>query len=324
MVFVCSTFPSRWISNKGSFCFPTHSFVISFPLGPLRIMINLLVLSLTLFLCLSNVVHGVGMTIPPILINDKKKYSGLNHLYNCVSYPTVKDDIILVHINSGDKIAAQSLNLNIFDSDSNTLRIKNDLSQTLDLMFTNLNNPAKINDDLSKKSNILNRLHLGYQNQPESDISTDLFNSNKGRSFIHICFDNLYGDKSWNFRPSSRDIEISVEIKNMTTIKQTNYNKYAKYFQSKQEKENSNFNEGDFDSKISSVEQELNDVVENLKNSANILSNLMDLEFKLRDVNESIFARYTKLSIILLTCIGIFGIGQVLYFKCLMRKTKVL
>lgn len=275
-------------------------------------------------LYLSKVVHGVGMTIPPILIGEQKKYSSLNHLYNCISYPTVKDDIILVHVDSGDKIPSQSLNLNIFDSDSNTLRLKNGLSQSLDLMFTNLNNPSKINDDLSKKSNILNRLHLGYRGLPESDISTDLFNSNKGRSFIHICFDNVYGDKSWNFIPSSHDIEINVEIKNMTTIKQTNYNNYAKYFKSKQEKGTFILNENDFDSKVTSVEQELNDVVENLKNSANILSNLMDQEFKLRDVNESIFDRYTKTSIVLITCIGILGIGQVLYFKCLMKKTKVL
>lgn len=287
-------------------------------------MVNLLVIPLLIVLYLSNVVHGVGMSIPPILIGEQKKYSSLDHLYNCISYPTVKDDIILVHVDSGDKIPSQSLNLNIFDSDSNTLRLKNDLSQSLDLMFTNLNNPSKINDDLTKKSNILNRLHLGYHNLPESDISTDLFNSNKGRSFIHICFDNIYGDKSWNFIPSSRDIEITVEIKNMTTIKQTNYNNYAKYFKNKQEKGKIILNENDFDSKVTSVEQELNDVVENLKNSANILSNLMDQEFKLRDVNESIFDRYTKNSIILITCIGILGICQVLYFKCLMKKTKVL
>lgn len=86
-------------------------------------------------------VLGLGLIIEPTLAGDFKKYSSINNVQNCVSYQTVKDDLILVRIKSGDKFVSQSLNLNIFDLDNNKIRVRDDISKELNFMFTNLNNP---------------------------------------------------------------------------------------------------------------------------------------------------------------------------------------
>lgn len=290
-------------------------------------------------------IQGLGLSIPPVQKSDAKHYSSLDHLYNCISYPTVKDDIILVTVDAGDKLPSQTLNLHIFDSDANDLRIKKGLSQSFELLFTNLNSPNQfdVNNNLVKKSKILNKLNLGLNthksNQANNQRTQEVLNSHKGKSLIYICFDNLYNDKSWSFKPQFHDVQVSVDIKNITTIKQTNYKNYAKYFQmhqkSKLKEDNSptrdeiinhlqNFNEDDFDNKIQFIESELNIIIENLKNSEIMLSNLMEQEFKLRDINESIYSRYTLLSAILVSAICLFGLFQIVYFKCYLKKTKVL
>lgn len=289
------------------------------------------------FVYLYNCVDAIGMTIPPVIVGDQKKYSSLNYLYNCMSYSTVKDDIIMVHINSGNVIASQNLHLHIFDSESNKLRYKKSISQNLDLIFTNLNNPTQFDDSngLLKRTNILNKFHFGSnsgsddKNHPGLRSSNDesaqeLLNSDKGKSLIYICFDNLYSDKSWSFKPKPRDVEISVEIKNMTSMKQTNYETYAKYFQRKVEDSKTTFDEKDFDKKIKLIDAQLKEATENLKSLEVILSDLLIQEHKLRDVNESIFSRYTMVSILFLIAIFLFGLVQLIYFKCYLKKTKVL
>lgn len=291
--------------------------------------------------------YGLGLIVPPHLVGDNKKYSSINNLLNCVSYPTVKDDIIILTVNSGEKLPSQVLNMNIFDSENNKIRYKGDISDEMNLIFTNLNNPLQINHNYAHspdKRNILNKLHLGRNKEQER--VDELMNSDSGKSLIYICFDNLYLDKSWSFQPQDREVEIFVDIKNMTSIKQTNYNIYAQYFKKfkynsdkgvdakNSEKKSQNegtdkslkkdFTQNDFENNIKLLESELSDVVENLKNSELILKNLMEQESKLRDANEKIFSEYTKVSIIMIVIISIFGLAQLVYFRCYLKKRKYL
>jgi hypothetical protein len=291
--------------------------------------------------------YGLGLIVTPHLVGDNKKYSSINNLLNCVSYPTVKDDIIILTVDSGEKLPSQVLNMNIFDSENNKIRYKGDISEEMNLIFTNLNNPLQINRnyaDSPDKRNILNKIHLGRNKEQER--VDELMNSDTGKSLIYICFDNLYLDKSWSFQPQDRDVEIFVDIKNMTTIKQTNYNLYAQYFkkfkynsdqgvdaknnEKKSKKEGTDktlkkdFTQNDFENNIKLLESELSDIVENLKNSELILTNLMEQESKLRDANERIFSEYTKVSIIMIVAISIFGMAQLVYFRCYLKKRKYL
>ena len=291
--------------------------------------------------------YGLGLIVTPHLVGDNKKYSSINNLLNCVSYPTVKDDIIILTVDSGEKLPSQVLNMNIFDSENNKIRYKGDISEEMNLIFTNLNNPLQINRnyaDSPDKRNILNKIHLGRNKEQER--VDELMNSDTGKSLIYICFDNLYLDKSWSFQPQDRDVEIFVDIKNMTTIKQTNYNLYAQYFKKfkynsdkgvdakNNDKKSKNegtdktlkkdFTQNDFENNIKLLESELSDVVENLKNSELILKNLMEQESKLRDANERIFSEYTKVSIIMIVAISIFGMAQLVYFRCYLKKRKYL
>lgn len=287
--------------------------------------------------------YGLGLIVPPQSVGDKKKYSSLNNLLNCVSYPTVKDDIIIVTINSGEKSPSQILNLNIFDSENNQIRYKRDISDELNLIFTNLNNPRHIDQSYEHgpdKRNILNKLHLGRNKEQER--VNELMHSDTGKSLIYICFDNLYLDKSWSFHPLDKEVEMFVDIKNMTTIKQTNYNIYAQYFKKFKYNDKSNdetknnevkidnkntkkeFTQVDFENNIKLLESELSDTVEGLKNSELILKNLMEQEYKLRDTNERIYSEYTKISIIILVFICIMGLIQLIYFRFYLKKRKLL
>lgn len=294
-------------------------------------------------------VHSLGLIIPPILSGDNNKYSDINNLLNCISYPTVKDDIIVLTIDSGDKLPSQVLNLNIFDSENNKIRFKGDISQDMTIIFTNLNNPSLINginDVQDMRSNILNRfLPLARADRKQERVN-ELMSSDSGKSLIYICFDNIYKDKSWSFHPQDRDVGIEVNIKNMTAMQQPDYSIYSLYFNKLNSDEenkkirgkgsedvndnkysqipNRLFTKDDFDTNIKLLESKLNDVIENLKNSELILENLMQQEYKLRDVNEAIYSGYTKISCIMLVLIGIAGIVQMVYFRCYLKKRKVL
>ncbi|CAK7901109.1 hypothetical protein CAAN1_06S02498 [[Candida] anglica] len=335
------------------------------------------------FLLLVSQVAALGLTIEPTLAGDKRKYSGLQNLHNCISYPTVRDDIIMVRINSGDRIASQKLNLNIFDSENNKIRFKKDISQEINLIFTNLNSPSVVNTEVkqgsSKRSNIFNRLHHlvaqgstsendntnidkgvdaanANADSPATDPADQHIYNNKGKSLIYICFDNIYTDRSWSFHAQSRDIELFTEIKTFSSIKETNYNNYAHYFNkvskkggsnqegsnqegsnqegSEDSSDNSNgptgarvpqeFTQEDFEAQISTLEHELQEVSNALTASSNVLSQLLEHESHLRDTNEEIFAGYTKFSIMMLVSIPICALFQLLYSRYYLKKRKVL
>ncbi|CAH2353894.1 hypothetical protein CLIB1423_13S01244 [[Candida] railenensis] len=329
-------------------------------------------------LSLTQTIYGLGLIIEPCLVGDKKKYSSINNLQNCISYPTVKDDIIMVRIKSGDKIASQRLNLNIFDSENNKIRFKKDISHEMNLIFTNLNNPAVVNSELEssqvKRSNIFGRwsglVHheeaggggsggsggavgagavgagagggsgaVGGAGAGTQTASTDShLDSNKGKSLIYICFDNVYTDRSWSFHAQPKDVELYTEVKNMNTIKDTNYNNYAHYFnkfkdssaKSEEEEEKTKqrsseeFTQEDFENEVKILQHELEEVIEKLKSSEDILRELMEQEYRLRDANEAIYSGYTKISIIMLVCTFVAGLIQMAYQTYFLRKQKVI
>lgn len=314
-------------------------------------------------LSLTQFIYGLGLIIEPCLVGDKKKYSSINNLQNCISYLTVKDDIIMVRIKSGDKLASQRLNLNIFDLENNKIRFKKDISHEMNLIFTNLNNPAVVNSELEslqvKRSNIFGRLSglvhhedaggaaggaaagaagaVGGAGAGTQTASTDShLDSNKGKSLIYICFDNVYTDRSWSFHAQPKDVELYTEIKNMNTIKDTNYNNYAHYFNkfkdasSKSEeeeektKQREEFTQEDFENEIKILQHELEEVIEKLKSSEDILRELMEQEYRLRDANEAIYSGYTKISIIMLVCTFVAGLIQMAYQTYFLKKQKVI
>lgn len=260
------------------------------------------------------------MTIPPVVTGDRKKYSSLNNLMNCIGYWTFKDDIILVTVKSGDRIASQQLNLNVFDSDNNKLRSIEDLADDKTFMFTNLNNPVQLSEHSTPK-----------RDKNEYEEFTD---TRSGKSYIYICFDNIYFDKSWSFQKRSRDLMLQVSIRNMTLLQQTNYNKFAKYFNQVKDPKDSDvnannefqldFSEQDFEKAMDQLQVLLNEVSEELRSTEGVVKLLMDNEFKLRDLNEEIFEEYTRTSLILFACICISGLCQIIYYKCYFTKRKLI
>lgn len=278
-----------------------------------------LVLSLWIQYC-----SAIGMTIQPTITGDRKKYSSINNLMNCLGYRTHKDDMIRVTIKSGDKIPSQQLNLNVFDSENNMLRSSLDISDELVFIFTNLNNPIQIEDE---SSNILDRFS---QKKPRDGIN-DLIDPLTGKSYVYICFDNIYHDKSWSYKKRARDVEMRVEIRNMTSFKNTDYNNYAKYFNLKSDQEvdanneyKQDFSETDFEAAIQNLKTLLNDVKEELKSTESVFGTLMEHESRLRDVNESIFSDYTRISVVLIACICMSCFFQLLYCKYYFKRRKII
>lgn len=278
------------------------------------------------------------MSIPPISQDDKDHYSGLNYLDNCLSYHTNNNDLIMVTVLLGERLPSQSLNLKVFDSEDNLLRYSNNIMGEINLILKNLNNqdyylsegsrdvaepgvslnptPSKVPN---KRDQLLDKLSGFHPSRSNNAKLNELLNNDKGKNLINVCFDNIYSDKSWSFQPQIRDIDLHVSLRDVSTLKQTNYNLYSKYFNKFRSSIQSDtpsllMEEKDFDEQIEVIENEIHNVVQNLKNSELILQNLLDQEWKLRDVNETIFAGYTRISIILLVTILVMGLFQIAYF----------
>lgn len=283
-------------------------------------------------------VQSIGMSIPPISQDDKDHYSGLNYLDNCLSYHTNNNDLIMVTVLLGERLPSQSLNLKVFDSEDNLLRYSNNIMGEINLILKNLNNPdyylsegsrdvgepeASLKPTPSKIPNkrdqLLDKLPGFHPSRSNDAKLNELLNNDKGKNLIYVCFDNIYSDKSWSFQPQIKDIDLHVNLRDVSTLKETNYNLYSKYFNKFRSSIQSDtpsllMEEKDFDEQIEVIENEIHNVVQNLKNSELILQNLLDQEWKLRDVNEKIFAGYTRISIILLVTILVMGLFQIAYF----------
>ncbi|CCE80036.1 Piso0_003133 [Millerozyma farinosa CBS 7064] len=276
-------------------------------------------------------VSCLGLIIPPIRAGDTSKYSSVKNLYNCVSYMTLKDDIVIARLVTGERVPSQKLNVRIFDGEENQIRFKEDIYHEYSFIFTNLHNPRSVQHDSrgqSKRRNFLQKLpYMAPATGKQKERAEEIMNSHLSKSFIHICFDNTYSDKSWSFHPQERQVELYVDIKNKTTFSQTNYNQYARFFNKHTEtdrKDRSGFTANDFENSINVLKTELNEVTSNLENSESILKTLMEHEYKLRDTNESIFTDYTMNSVIILSVTFIFGIIQLTYLKYYLKKRKVI
>lgn len=268
------------------------------------------------------------MSITPVAVGDSAHYASLDNLLNCVSYKTLKDDVVMVHIYSGGSISSQKLNLQVFDLANNVLRSIQDLSGEQVVMFTNLNNPIQFPQMESH-----NLLGLGNQKKARN-AQSELDALEQGKSYVHICFDNVYYDKSWSFQKSNRDIHLNVNIRNITTLRNTNYNNYAKYFtdvagmpaaeDSKNDLKNHDFTEKDFDFAVNRLELQLNEVSEELKASYQILGTLKKTEQELRNANEAIYDSYTRTFLLIIVSICIFGSLELCYFYTFFRRRNLI
>ncbi|CAI5759512.1 unnamed protein product [Candida verbasci] len=254
-----------------------------------------------LYIFLLSFARALGIIVSPT--KDAKsninKLSSPNNLENCINYQVNPNDIIILNVKNIERIHSQILNLVIFDSNGNILRNQRNLAKTdkeFDLILKNTD--VTINE--------------------KREVVKD---------FIHICFDNLYNDLSWSFKPRDYELELGINIK--SNMEYTNYNIYKKYFsndleQEKQQVDNEEFDSAIFDQKISKVRHELDLIVENLQNSEEILNDLKLQESKLRDINESIFSGYTFISIILCVTILICGLIQLIIYRLyIFKKCKI-
>lgn len=279
--------------------------------------------SLLFALLLLPLCHAIGLSIPPIRIDDRKSYSSLKNLANCVGYTTSKDDIVVVLLKSGQKQQSQMLDLHVFDSESNILRSLHDTSGEQMFMFTNLNNPVQFEDEKS----------LPSKRESEQNSINNLLPA-RGESYLYICFNNIYTDKSWSFHKQHRDVSFQVSIRNITTLKETNYNKLAKHFNKilnmKQINVNSNnefrsdFKESDFEDAMNSLHAEMGHVRDELDAAQSKINTLVDHQKLLRNANEDIFESYTKSWALLIICMCAFSACQLIYYKCYLTKRKII
>lgn len=247
------------------------------------------------------------------------------------------DDLIFVFLQTGDRQPSQKLNLRVFDSNNNILRTANDIAGEVSFIFTNLNNPLQIEDSnqfnfLEKFSPKRDKISKKITNNNEK--YGDLLNPYSGSSFINICFDNIFYDRSWNFKQQTRDVDLRVHIKNASSVLQFNYNEIAKYFTRLNLAEESNtgstvrfkqeFTEKEFDEAAKILSAQLERISEQLRSSKEVLNTLREVESRLRDVNEAIFAKYTKTSIAVLASIFVFGLLQIVYFKFYLRRKQII
>lgn len=290
--------------------------------------INILIL---IWIQLLRYVWGVGLVIEPVLEGDTDNYSGLHNLRRCLGYHTNNDEVMMVKVDCGIKPKSQYLNLKIFDSENNLLRASNDITNEISLILKNLNNdPQEIQStDNSHKirAQILDKMSPfgGSGGNKDPKKLDELLNNDKGKNLIYVCFDNIYNDRSWSFDPVPREVELTVNLRDVSSMHQSNYDLYSKYFNKFQSNNNDakhlkNMNEVEFDHEINVLENELNNVVENLQNSELILNNILEQESKLRDVNEAIYSRYTILTTIIFVMIFIVGVFQILFLMKVSKK----
>ncbi|RLV92211.1 hypothetical protein JA1_003324 [Spathaspora sp. JA1] len=263
-------------------------------------MFNIFIL---IFLFITSYTSGLGITVQPVKYGQSKQMSSISNLQNCLTYETSTDDIIFVRIKSENKLPSQILNLNIFDNEANQFRKQRDIgSREIELIISHADNKLQ---------------EVKADKREDEDGSS----SKKSKKNINICFDNVYSDMSWSFHPDTYDVELFVDIKK--DMKTTNYDLYKKYF-SKSRKQVEEFTQENLDNNMELVKQELNSIVEKLESSESILRDLMVQEYKLRDVNEEIYSGYTMITVIVLACIILSGLSQVIYFKCYLKRRKLL
>lgn len=256
------------------------------------------------------------MIIDPVLRGDKTKMSSLNNLKHCLSYHTNNNELIMVSVNTGEKLPSQTLNMKIFDSENNLLRMSSDIEEDVLLILKNLNDPLQ---PLSTRSNnIIDKLsHLGTSKNPSK--LNELLNNDKGKNKIFVCFDNLYNDKSWSFKPVARDINLQVNLRDISSMRSSDYNLYSKYFNKfiNEDHKARKISEEEFNQEIQVIQNELDNVIENLQNSELLLENALEQESILRDINEEIFTDYTMWAISVLVVIltfGLFRMGYMWYY----------
>lgn len=229
--------------------------------------------------------------MPPL---KKNQLPSLDNLQQCLSYELGTNDVLFLTLKSIENLPSQDLNLLILDSMGNKLRDQSNLERfpsPIELII----NPQGVTD--------------------ESDISSTLKDRDLVPSkLVHICFYNTYNDLSWSFKPRTFEFEMTVNIKD--DIRTTDYQMYKQFFAYL----DTDLTEGEFDNKMNMVALDLDNIVAKLHNSDDVLKELLDHEFKLRDTNEEIFSGYTFISIVLCATIFVCGVIQLLYFKLYLRK----
>lgn len=280
--------------------------------------------------------NAIGITVPAISSANPKLLSSSENLLNCVGYRTSKDDLVFVSLETGDRQPSQKLNLKVIDDHNNILRAADDIAYGISFIFTNLNNPIQIEED-----NLFNFLNKFSPRKESTGIDKardgkfgHLLDPSIGNSFIHICFDNIFYDRSWSFKKQTRDVDLRVQVKNATTLLQVDFNEFAKYFRRISLAEDKDlslspgtrteFTQEHFEEATNLLAVQLDKISEQLKNSEDILNSLKDHESRLRDVNEAIFAKYTKTSIAILVSICLFGFLQIAYFKFYLKHKRII
>ncbi|KAI5959458.1 hypothetical protein KGF57_002096 [Candida theae] len=232
--------------------------------------------------------HGIGVLVPPL---KKNQIPSLDNLQQCISYELGAKDVLFLTIKSIEHLPSQDLNLLVLDNLGNKLRDQQKLERFSD--------PIEL---------IINPQGVTYEGDASSAAKLQDRDLDPTK-FVHICFYNTFHDLSWSFKPRTFELEMSVNIKD--DIKKTDYQMYRQFFAYL----DGVLTEGEFDNKMNMVSLDLNNIIDKLHSSNDVVKELLDQEFKLRDTNEEIFSGYTFISIVLCATIFVCGVIQLLWFK---------
>lgn len=76
--------------------------------------------------------QSIGVTVAPVRLKDSIKGQGKL----CLRYEAPKNTLVMLRLNSGQKITGQSLNMQILDASGNVYRSLEDLAETAKMAFT--------------------------------------------------------------------------------------------------------------------------------------------------------------------------------------------
>lgn len=248
--------------------------------------------------CVSKVAlsMGLGMVIKPVMLGDDLNYLGLTHLENCVAYPMYHEDVAVVLVDVGDRIASQNLELRVFDESNNLLRNQRGLEQLHTFLL------SSAGDEKPEARHH----HTKEQLKPP---------------FIYICFDNIYQDMLWSFNPKNHEVYVTVDIKAFHAMNATKFELYTEHVGA--------FNttgtvEENFDRQMASIKSQLNSVQDSMRELERNFDDLVAIEKELRNLNEFIFEDYTHKSLMIFLIIVLVGLAQVFHTRRIVQRAKLI
>lgn len=279
-------------------------------------------------------VSALGVSVPAIRVDDTAKLSSKLHLDRCVSYYVAPHQYVSVSIDAGDRHSSQALNVIVVDQENNLLRSQLNVAKQVSFIFTNLNSDHIADPSasrllyISKRFKIPGWAHSAKDKAKEQDHEKEKANKKDAKSSaplqnedhrVYICFDNIYTDKSWAFKPQEWELDLEVVIKTREQLATRDYTAYADSFKQFRHNDGHEFTKSDFDSSMASLRSQLDSVSQSLASSDQALILLKQYESSLRDTNESIYYLYTRFNVAIVILLVVTGLLQISNVTIILR-----